>query len=161
MKYTRDICKQNFLIATQFAKDCINSNYDMYSKRSQDDFVKIYYDILLGKLCELEVSEELGTSYPDIKVYAKGDKSFDADLTKGEYKIHVKSCRKGSIFGESWVFQPEDELVTNPDKNDILALCIADEKKIEFYTIKATKAVYKEPIKKSLTKKVIYKEDVI
>ena len=24
-----------------------------------------------------EVSEELGTSYPDLKVYAKGDKSFD------------------------------------------------------------------------------------
>lgn len=160
MKYTRDICKQNFLIANQFAKDVINSNYDMYSKRNQEDFIKIYNDIVLGKLCELEVSEELGTSYPDLKVYAKGDKTFDADLTMGEFKIHVKSCRKGSVFGESWVFQEEDRLVTEPSKNDVLALCIIDHKQVEFYTIKAKDAVYRDPIKKSLTKKVIYKEDI-
>ena len=121
----------------------------------------MFNDIVLGKLCEIEVSEELGTSYPDLKVYASKDKSFDADLRMGKYKIHVKSCRKGSVFGESWVFQEQDDLVNNPTKEDILALCIISEQDVEFYTIKAKDAIYRDPIKKTLKKKVIYKKDIL
>lgn len=161
MNYTRNIDNSEYLLCVQFAKDVINSNMDAYANRNQADFIKVFNDLVIGKVCEFVVYNELGTSYPDLKVYAKKDKSFDADLTLDDYKIHVKSCRKKSIFGESWVFQEEDELVTKPSSKDVLALCVIDEIQVEFYTIPAKKAVYKEPVKKNLRKKVIYKKDVV
>lgn len=160
MIYTGTLPIQEYLLSVQFAKDCINSNLDKYHRRKQSDPIKIYNDILIGKVAEFFVFLNVsGCSYPDLKVYASADKSFDADLVKDKYKIHVKSCRKDSAFEHSWVFQPEDDLVANPSRYDVLALCIVDGGNVECMTIPAKEVEYKDPVK-NLNKKVIYKKDL-
>lgn len=160
MTYTGNISSAEYLLCVQFAKDVINSNLDTYANRKQDDFYKVFEDLVIGKVCEFFVFNQLNTSYPDLKVYASKDKSFDADLVKDEFNIHVKSCRYKSNFPVSWVFQPNDELVTSPGKEDVLALCTFDKGDINCVTISAKKVKYGEPIKKGLKKKIIYLKDL-
>jgi len=162
MKYQRTLNLSNYITSQRFAQDVIYSNIEKYEERNQSNLIKIIDDITIGKYCEFVVYEELGTSYPDVAVYSKKNKSFDADLIKDDFKIHVKACKQGLSLQPSWVFQPEDKLTTTPDKNDVIAFCLFDRGNVEFKMYKASKllSLYRPPIKKNLKKKVIYDIDL-
>lgn len=148
-----------------FAQKCVLSNLNEYEKRGQGNVSKVALDIEYGKRAELMVyyyvkAKELPCTYPDFAIYLPNEKSFDADLLQGEYKVHVKSCLASSKFPNSWLFQPNDHLVTRPQKNELLALCVLDGNDGYFYLMNATKAVYGDPIKRILDKKVIYEKEL-
>lgn len=141
----------------KFASNVISSNLEAYQKRGQVNIKKIFDDIYNGKICEFAVFNFLmlkgkGCTPPDLKIYDKMDKSFDCDLMSREKRIHVKSCRSNS---DSWVFEKNDPLVTNPTDNDYIFLCKTDKNKVNIIKIlKAKDAEYKNPILKHLTTKV-------
>jgi hypothetical protein len=145
-----------YLSSMKFASEVIKTNLDYYKKRNQSNFVKIHEDIAIGKMAEFAVfnllsSKKRSSTEPDLSVYSK--KSFDADLMCDGNKIHVKSCRKGSL---SWVFEKKDPLVTSPDSNDYIALCqyLGGTSFNVFSIIKANDAEFDCPLKKELTSKV-------
>lgn len=158
MIYSGRISFESFLLSVQFSKDVINSNLEKLASRGQQESFKIYNDILQGKVCEFFVHERLDhCSHPDIKVYPKSRKSFDADLTCLGYNIHVKSCKKEDKI-HSWVFQPEDN---NFGDTDTFALCLIDNKlNVDFKIFKYKDLIFKPPLNPNLNKKVVYKDDL-
>ena len=152
------------MLAYEFAKHCVDSNRDEYARRNQTNISKILTDINEGKLAEYQVFNTLmlkgkNPSPPDIMIYGKNDKSFDADITCGLINVHVKSCSGTSPFGNSWIFQPNDELVTRPTETDYLALCVLGEESY-MYLVKAADMEYTSPVKDNLDKGVIYEDFV-
>ena len=150
-----------------FAQNCVETNSDEYSRRNQHNASKIVSDIYNGKLAEIMVHELFRKKnqkpFPvDFLIYEKYDKSFDADITTKKHKIHVKSCLADSPFPNSWLFQPNDVLVKEPQADEILVLVVLKKNKSGYcYIIPATEAVYGDPVKKSLKKKVIYEESLL
>ena len=149
--------------STNFALDVVKSNIECYEKRNQSNIVKLIQDITVGKYCEFIVAEVLQTDPPDVEVYGKNKKSFDADLKKGKYNLHVKSCIETMMLQPSWVFQPEDKLTTEPKDNDVIVLCTLTNNIVKFTTHKAKSllSLYRPPRKAHLKKKVIYGVDLI
>lgn len=150
-----------------FSTNCVDTNKGKYKDRKQDDIDKLTMDIYNGKLAEVMVYNYLlrRGKIPrpvDFLIYDVKFKSFDADIhLLGGQRIHVKSCMGGSSFPNSWVFQPEDILVSDPGEEDFLVLVVMGESSSYCYIVGANKVIYREPIKKSLNKKVIYEEDII
>jgi len=160
----KPISKYQDELAATFSESCIATNVAEYARRDQSDVNKIAYDIYNGKVAEYMVFNHLlkngkSATPPDVMIYEKNEKSFDADITSGEIQIHVKSCQADTPFGHSWVFQPQDSLVSNPTENDFLALCVIGEESY-MYLVKAMDMDFNTPIKSNLNKKVIYEDFV-
>lgn len=152
------------VLCKTFSHYVLKSNTDEYAKRNQDDHSKVRLDIYHGKRAEYMVynyflSKNRNVSAPDIMIYDKSKKSYDADLTIDSINIHVKSTLDDSEFPNSWVFQPNDPLVKCPTENDYLALCVLC-KEPYMYLIKSEGIEYQKPIKKSLNKSVIYEKQI-
>jgi hypothetical protein len=159
-------------VAKKFAIESVDTNYDEYSRRNQFDKDKIIFDITTGKIAEYGVclflkKMNIGVTKPDIKIYDKNNKSFDADLKTEKYNIHIKSqdYNQSIKFGESWMFQKRDKLTTSPSENDLIAFCIV--KGNQVYLKKMIQAIkildkYKAPKKESLrdSKVTIYYDDL-
>lgn len=117
-----------------FADRVISTNMDEYSKRKQSNTDKVWRDIFFGKLAEWGVyfiyleRNRKNISVPDMNIYPKQHKSFDADLRWGLYQLHVKSQTLGSVstYGDSWLFQSKDPLFEHCGEYDILIGCTVD-----------------------------------
>lgn len=118
----------------QFAQDRMSGSSRLYSYRGEKNMSKMEEDIIIGTLGEYAVYNYLKSkgykcSRPDLKIYEKKRKSFDADLKVSSMgfkpyvrHVHVKSQSLNSVkrYGQSWLFQKSDSLVANPEKSDIM-----------------------------------------
>lgn len=150
-----------------FAAAVVTTNLATYKRRNQGNQKKIIEQIITGKLGEFAFADWLGTEEPDLNIYEKKDKSFDADLFAGNVKIHVKSQTADSAekYGISWMFQREDPLLINATDHDWLGLCVVDGTTVSLYSYVPVLHVIdllREPILPQLrfTKRVLYWEDV-
>ena len=164
---TYNVSIDDYLRSVQFAHDSIKTNLDAYARRNQKNTHKIFNDIVVGKIGEFAVYQYLKEKHeleePDLKVYGKERKSFDADLKTAGLNIHVKSQAKAQseTYGTSWSFHPTDILIKNPDVNDVIFLCLVNDLTVDILSYDRAIAyldLYDEPVKESLknTKKVIY-----
>jgi len=108
--------------------DRLRGSKGLYNQRGKSSDYKLLTDIIAGCMGEYAVYKHLKSSgiecsKPDLKIYGKGEKSFDSDLKSGESNIHVKSQTIQSVkrYGNSWLLQRSDPLYKSPTDNDILA----------------------------------------
>ena len=122
----------------RFAKKSIDTNKVWWEKRGQSKTERMFNQIIRGKRSEFAVylylaGRGIPCSVPDVAVYAKAGKGYDADLITAQHELHVKSQRKkihvksqtqkmASKYGASWIFQNTDRLVAEPKDNDVIAL---------------------------------------
>jgi hypothetical protein len=152
-----------------FSKEVFYTNLDKYKQRNQSDVKKVISDIYIGKMAEFAVWNYLqrdgkDATFPDIMIYLSNKKSYDADITAGDVKIHVKSCVAMGVYPISWVFQPNDPVTINPSNKDFLALVsIEDDNSFNAYFVKAADVlqIYEKPKKEGLDKKVIYESTLL
>jgi hypothetical protein len=167
-----NITLDDYLKCVQFAHDSIKTNLDEYSRRNQNRVHKILNDIIIGKIAEFGVYKYLSEKHkleePDLKIYEKNNKSFDADLKIVGYDIHVKSqsIEQSERYGVSWSFQKQDKLINNPTQKDVIFLCVVNDLEViilNYGKASKYKSLYGEPIKESLkfSKKVLYFEKII
>jgi hypothetical protein len=150
-----------------FSQHSFSTSTAKYSERNQNDIQKIQTDIFFGKTAEFMVynylnQKQKNPTTPDLNIYSATKKSFDADISTENAKIHVKSHKVNNNFPVSWVFQKSDPLITHKDENNYLALVVLDN--INYmYIINVNDAVFKEPLKESLknNKVCIYEKDLI
>lgn len=122
--YEIKLTKACRLLAEFFADDR-ESGTTLYKRRG--GFKR--EDLVAGAMGEMGVylwlTKEMGyeVENPDLTLHSK--KSYGADLTDGAYYFHVKSQTDTSAnkYGESWICQKEDKLVTNPGLKHYLVLC--------------------------------------
>jgi len=148
-----------------FADTVYETNKDAYAKRNQNNQDKVIQDIYYGKVAEMMLHKklkELGKKPRpiDFHVYEKRDKSFDCDILISSSMVHVKSCLNSSSFPNSWLFQPNDPVVTSPTPTDVLALVVLA-KDSYCYIGQAFGVTYSSPMKSSLDKKVIYEDKLV
>lgn len=156
-------------LADMFSKQVFNTNIEKYAERQQSDVKKVISDIYVGKMAEFAVWNYLqrdgkDATMPDIMVYSAKKKSYDADISCGDIKIHVKSCIAMGVYPVSWVFQPNDPVTISPSNKDYLALVsIEDGVIFEAYFVKAADVmkIYEAPKKEGLDKKVIYESTLL
>lgn len=158
-------------ISELFAKNSVETNVEMYALHNQTNKEKILSDIYLGKMAEWAVfnyllSKEKKCSAPDVAIYPKRWKSFDADLTINDGdKLHVKSCMAVSHYEISWVFSSKDPVTHSPSPNEFVAFVVVGSKQeFDAYFVRATEllGMYKPPMKEGLlNKKVIYESDLM
>jgi len=160
-KYQEKQCKL-------FSEFSVTSSLDEYEKRNQSNKDKITTDIYNGKEAEFMVYNFLISSSkklnsPDLNIYDKFNKSYDADLVLKNANIHVKSHKVNSNFPVSWVFQKNDPLLVYRDEKDFLALVVINNDISYMYLNKISEVQFKEPIKESLkeTKLCIYEKDLL
>lgn len=134
------ISKYLMLKIRKFAHQRVNGSKDCYAYRGEANVSKIEEDIIIGAMGEYAVHNMikgnggLKCSKPDLKIYEKRRKSFDADLTafnKVEtFKIHVKSqsLKSEKRYGQSYLFQRSDKLISSPKVEDVMAFCTVDVK---------------------------------
>ena len=171
LKKVKLIAPNNYqhTLAELFMKEVYSTNKEQYDKRNQTQRSKVESDIYIGKMAEFAVwnfliNQSKSATFPDIGVYPKELKSFDADITSGDVKIHVKCCMEVWDYQNSWVFQPNDSLCTSPSEKEFIAFVICSpDKKFEAYFVLASKVIgmYRPPRKESLDKKVIYEENLM
>lgn len=150
----------------QFAEVVVSTNKDKYAKRNQYNVEVIQKQILEGKVAEwgvwlhfLSLDKEL--SEPDMNIYSKNKKSFDADLTFEDLKFHIKSQNFQSMqrYGRSWMFQVEDPLFRNAEDNDWCVFCLLKSRIVDIIIVEQfNKLVFGEPKLDKLKgiKKVVY-----
>ena len=114
-----------------FAQFSAQTSQDEYARRNQVNLEKIKKDIYQGKIAEFMVSiyyAKLGkkVSVPDLEIYGKYRKSFDADLVINGTNVHVKSCAANPRWSPSWVFQKNDK-ITQGETEDWLCLVVLEE----------------------------------
>lgn len=141
-----------------FSKFSVFSSLDEYKRRGQANKDKIISDIYNGKVAEFMVYNffiKKGKSLhsPDVNIYSKRMKSFDADLVIGDVNIHVKSHIKNDMFPVSWMFQKNDPLPSR----DYLCLVVNNN---YMYIKKVSEVKFSEPMKESLrhTKVCLYEK---
>lgn len=151
-----------------FSEFSYKSSIDEYSRRGQSNTDKIINDIYNGKVAEFMVYNFLvgkgkELSSPDLNIYKKSKKSFDADLYVEDVNIHVKSHKVNNSFPVSWLFQKTDPLVRFKKSSDVLALVVIDVKESYMYLSRAAKIYFDEPIKESLkpTKVCVYEKKIL
>jgi hypothetical protein len=152
------------LLVNIFAEHCISTNKSTYTLRNQGDMSKVLVDIINGKIAEYMVFNTLllkgkKPTPPDIMIYDKAFKTFDADIKCGDINVHVKSCEAESLFANSWVFQPNDTLVNTKLDTEYLALCVMSDEPY-MYLVKASDMDYNRPAKVNLDKRVVYEDYV-
>jgi hypothetical protein len=159
-----------------FSNYSVSSSLDEYEKRNQFNKDKIINDIYNGKKAEflvynLLISRKKELNSPDLNIYEKYNKSYDADLVLNSYdaesvlkalNIHVKSHNVNGIFPISWVFQKNDPLLTEQKDNNFLALVVMNEEINYMYMKKISEVDFKPPLKESLrmTKVCVYEADL-
>ena len=152
-----------------FADYSAGSSADEYARRNQIDLEKIKLDIYRGKVAEYMVYNYLvsrgkSVSMPDLEIYNKHHKSFDADLVSDGVNLHVKSHFVNPRFPVSWVFQKQDKITTEKHSDDYLCLVVMTEDWNNGLYIKQSKLVtFKEPKKESLksSKVCVYESDLL
>lgn len=157
-------------LCLEFAHLIYNSNKQEYARRNQSNKEKVINDIANGKYAECLVFDFLLSNKKkedhiapvDFMLYPKEHKSYDADIKFNDIQIHVKSCLSSSNYPASWVFQPNDQLTISPSDKDYIALVRQDKECSFIYLLKAKDIVgfYRDPIKKTLKKKVLYEKDI-
>lgn len=126
------ICVKKYrTVSRLFALRVLETNKYLYESRGASCSQKILSDITVGKLGEFAVYEMFrskGVSRPDLSVYSKDKKSYDADLKMYGSNIHVKSkdLKLALRYGLDWTFQNKDPLFSGVKRNDIIALCVVD-----------------------------------
>ena len=147
-------------------------NHDDKASARTNGFAELKFkaDIYIGKMAEFAVynfisQQGKSVTFPDIEIYQGGKKSFNADLTvNNETPIHVKSCMETHGYDNSWLFQPNDKLTTEPAENEVIFLVsISPTKEFNAYILKAIDYVghYENPRNEQLKKKVIYEATLI
>lgn len=174
-QHIRDICEK-------FSNDVIESNYDCYKNRGQDKLDQILYNLSNGKICQFAAWRWIkyngfDIEQPDLTIYGKSKKSFDADLKLQNLNIHVKSCSDyiESRYGLSWSFQKQDSLINDTKNNDAILLTklITNNKRMQdvviqeveicnFLYFSKIKKYLKSPIKQNFigNKVVLYSKDI-
>lgn len=123
-----------YLMAHNFAEQCVDTCIKNYKRRGQGNRNKIIIDIHTGKLLELGAYKLLKTigvpvQFPDFKIYETKGKSWDADLVSSDAFFHCKSQTEDSVkkYGLSWILQygghgkgHTDKLFHNQRENDFL-----------------------------------------
>lgn len=151
-----------------FSKYSVFSSLSEYEKRNQFNKDKIINDIYNGKKAEFLVynfliSKQKKIISPDLNIYEKYNKSYNADLYSENVNIHVKSHMVNNNFPISWVFQKKDPLLLEIKEQNFLALVVMNKDINYMYLKKITDVNFKEPIKESLrkTKLCIYESDLL
>lgn len=165
----------------QFAENSVDSSLSHYKRRNNTSRSRIIQDIYTGKCGEIgvyKILKSLGyeVNQPDFEIYEGRKKSFNADMTYGNYNIHCKAQNEESAtkYGISWILQyggsgwgHTDKLFKNRSKFDILAptLIIGDEVQL-FGLIRVDDLFKKDMIKMPSckwfadTKRAIYYDDI-
>lgn len=123
----------------QFSLACAQTNINRYRSRGQTSIDKIVSDIYTGRLGEVgvylhKISLGIPCSEPDFSIYEGKKKSYAADLTSGNDKIHVKtqSLNSATKYGTSWILQAKqgdsDKLFKFRTDNDKAVLCVIKSK---------------------------------
>ena len=166
-------------LCNEYAKKELASTLAQKNRRNQFNEKAMIHQTTTGKIAEWAVTlfftdKPCTISDPDMEIYSKYQKSFDADLKIDGFDLHVKSQSTESAkrFGTSWMFQyagrgggHRDPLLTYD--NGLVAFCVVDFKEkavrlegiCEFGVIREK---LREPVKESLknTKRCIYLEDL-
>ena len=159
-QYTLKRCKL-------FADFSAETSSDEYAKRNQNNIEKIKLDIYRGKAAEFMVYNYLvnrgnKVNLPDLEIYSKNQKSFDADLICGKHNIHVKSCVVNNKFPVSWMFQKKDHLTSGRSKDYVCLVVMNESFSGGFYIYQANQLDFKPPVKKALqaSKVTVYETDL-
>ena len=115
--------------AKQFATKRGEQNLALYEKRG--GFKK--EDLISGAMAELAVFRLLKDAgikvgKPDFTIHATRTKSYDADLTDGVHKFHVKgqTLESKERYGASWIMQRTDPIINKPERMHYLVPCTVD-----------------------------------
>ena len=169
MRYNLDdITEYQHKQCVLFSRFSVYSSLDEYSRSNQKNKEKIVSDIYNGKKAEFMVYNFfLHKSYdlnsPDVNIYHKFMKSYDADLILTNVKLHVKSHKINTNFPVSWLFQKNDPLLTTTDENNFLSLVVIGLDESYMYLKRISEVEFKEPMKESLkdTKVCVYEKDLL
>jgi hypothetical protein len=109
-------------LCKNFAENCYWTNAPEYERRNQNNPEKIKQDIAYGKMAEFGVYFmllEKGMKHitiPDTNIYNHKSKNFEADLKCEGFSFHIKTqtLKSALRFGQSWMFQKKDPIVTTP-----------------------------------------------
>ena len=130
-----NISKRVYNKCVKFADKRVKGSKSLYSYRGEKNLDKIREDIIIGTMGEWAVEAHLKSlgydcSEPDMKIYNKRRKSFDADLYVDDIEVHVKSqgLKSSKRYGNSWLLQKSDKIVTNPKNNQIFAFTCVEHK---------------------------------
>ena len=153
----------------KFAEQSAASSMDEYARRNQHSIDKIKLDIFRGKVAEFQVWQHLvdrarDVSAPDVAIYDKYHKTFDADLVCNGQNLHVKSHMRNPRFPVSWVFQKRDKLTYAPSDNDWLCLVTLDaDFSGTLYIRHAKEVTFEQPKKESLraSKVCVYERGLV
>ena len=125
IKLTKNQIKQ----VNKFVKARCGEDTSEYKRRG--GFKEI--DIKSGAMAELAVFtflKRMGfkVGKPDFTIHTTQNKSYDADLTDGWYKWHVKgqTTLSSKRYGHSWLMQRYDPLIKNPVERNYLVPCSVD-----------------------------------
>jgi hypothetical protein len=128
-----NISKRIFNRCEKFALKRINGSADCYAYRGETRKDKMIQDVIIGTMGEWAVEAHLASmgyecTEPDMKIYKKKRKSFDADLYVDDIEIHVKSQGLVSAkrYGNSWLLQRNDKIVSDPKPNQLFAFTNVD-----------------------------------
>jgi hypothetical protein len=128
-----NIKKRTFNKCERFAVKRVTGSSDLYAYRGEPRKEKLVNDILVGALGEWAVEAHLASmgyecTEPDMKIYKTRGKSFDADLYVDDIEIHVKSQGMVSVkrYGNSWLLQRNDKIVSEPKENQLFAFTNVD-----------------------------------
>jgi len=115
--------------AQKFADERVAQNVTLYEKRG--GFKK--EDIVSGAMAELAVYRLLKdrgvkAGKPDLTIHEVRQKSYDADLTDGKHRFHVKgqTLESRRRYGASWIMQRKDPILNTPEKLHYLVPCVVD-----------------------------------
>ena len=152
----------------KFAEKSVGTSLSEYARRNQNNLDKIKLDIFRGKVAEFQVWRYLtekarDVNPPDLGIYTKYEKSYDADLVCNGMQLHVKSHWRENNYPVSWVFQKRDKLTYAPSDKDYLCLVIMQTDFTSTLDIRHAKNVnYSPPKKASLakTKICIYEKEL-
>lgn len=145
---------EQYKACIMFAYDSIETNLTKYAERNQNCVHKIFNDIVLGKVAEFGAynyitdHQKLKCTLPDLNVYSKANKSYDADLHSEGFQVHVKSFAKywADKYGYSWLFQKNDPVTTKPEQSDILCLTVVDDLEVSIMEFtRASECKFEEP----------------
>lgn len=147
IKFTKDEWQTLWNACHEFAKKEIVTTEHMRNRRGQFNREKMIYDTTVGKMGEWAVTmlfwqNNIECSEPDMEIYEKHRKSYDADLTYDGIELHVKSqCEEASKrYGTSFVFQKggkgrghTDPIIRSGDGQAIFTVVHKSNKTVDVY----------------------------
>lgn len=106
-------------------KERINSS--TFGDANDDKRLK---NVVIGKMAEVATQMMFKTTAPDFEIWGRGvrnQQTQQADLTLGDYAVHVKATDYDRIGQESWIASTRtDHIVTAPTPKDLLCLCVCN-----------------------------------